>query len=32
LIWDVTKLTVNVKKTGLSGYEIESIFAKEYNI
>ena len=29
---DVTKLTVNVTKTGLSGYEIESILAKEYNI
>jgi arginine/lysine/ornithine decarboxylase len=29
---DETKLTVNVTKTGLSGYEIESILAKEYNI
>jgi arginine/lysine/ornithine decarboxylase len=29
---DVTKLTVNVTKTGLSGYEIEDILAKEYNI
>ncbi|MDR3071065.1 MAG: aminotransferase class I/II-fold pyridoxal phosphate-dependent enzyme [Endomicrobium sp.] len=29
---DVTKLTVNVTKTGLSGYEIENILAKEYNI
>jgi arginine/lysine/ornithine decarboxylase len=29
---DVTKLTVNVTKTGLSGYEIESIFTKEYII
>ncbi|MDR2436693.1 MAG: hypothetical protein LBD17_01285, partial [Endomicrobium sp.] len=29
---DITKLTVNVTKTGLSGYEIESILAKEYNI
>jgi arginine/lysine/ornithine decarboxylase len=29
---DVTKLTVNVTKTGLSGYEIEAILAKEYNI
>ena len=29
---DVTKLTVNVTKTGLSGNEIESILAKEYNI
>lgn len=29
---DVTKLTVNVTKTGLSGYEIESILAKKYNI
>ena len=29
---DVTKLTVNVTKTGLSGYEIDSILAKEYNI
>ena len=29
---DLTKLTVNVTKTGLSGYEIEAILAKEYNI
>lgn len=29
---DVTKLTVNVTKTGLSGYEIESILIKEYNV
>jgi arginine/lysine/ornithine decarboxylase len=29
---DETKLTVNVTKTGLSGYEIEDILAKEYNI
>ena len=29
---DLTKMTVNVTKTGLSGYEIESILAKEYNI
>ena len=29
---DVTKLTVNVTKTGLSGYEIDDILAKEYNI
>jgi arginine decarboxylase len=29
---DVTKLTVNVTKTGFSGYEIESILSKEYNI
>jgi arginine/lysine/ornithine decarboxylase len=29
---DVTKLTVNVTKTGLSGYEIESIFSKKYNV
>jgi arginine decarboxylase len=29
---DVTKLTVNVTKTGFSGYEIEDILAKEYNI
>ncbi|MDR2676610.1 MAG: aminotransferase class I/II-fold pyridoxal phosphate-dependent enzyme [Endomicrobium sp.] len=29
---DVTKLTVNVTKTGLSGYDIENILAKEYNI
>jgi arginine/lysine/ornithine decarboxylase len=29
---DVTKLTVNVTRTGLSGYQIEDILAKEYNI
>jgi arginine/lysine/ornithine decarboxylase len=29
---DVTKLTVNVTKIGLAGYEIEDILAKEYNI
>jgi arginine/lysine/ornithine decarboxylase len=29
---DVTKLTVNVTKTGLTGYRIEDILAKEYNI
>jgi arginine/lysine/ornithine decarboxylase len=29
---DVTKLTVNVTRTGYSGYEIEDILAKEYNI
>jgi arginine decarboxylase len=29
---DETKLTVNVTKTGLSGYEIEEILAREYNI
>jgi arginine decarboxylase len=29
---DITKLTVNVTKTGLSGYEIENILAKKYNI
>ncbi|MDR1418709.1 MAG: aminotransferase class I/II-fold pyridoxal phosphate-dependent enzyme [Endomicrobium sp.] len=29
---DETKLTVNVTKTGLSGYEIEDILAREYNI
>ncbi|MGE4385562.1 MAG: aminotransferase class I/II-fold pyridoxal phosphate-dependent enzyme [Endomicrobiaceae bacterium] len=29
---DVTKLTINVTKTGLSGYEVDSILAKEYNI
>ena len=29
---DIPKLTVNVTKTGLSGYEIENILAKEYNI
>ncbi len=29
---DVTKLTVNVTRTGLSGYEIEDILAKEYRV
>jgi arginine decarboxylase len=29
---DTTKLTINVTKTGLSGYEIENILANEYNI
>jgi arginine/lysine/ornithine decarboxylase len=29
---DVTKLTINVTRTGYSGYEIEDILAKEYNI
>lgn len=29
---DVTKLTINVTKTGLSGQEIDAILAKEYNI
>jgi arginine/lysine/ornithine decarboxylase len=29
---DETKLTVNVTKTGLSGYDIESILARENNI
>lgn len=29
---DETKLTVNVTKTGFSGYEIEDILAREYNI
>jgi len=29
---DMTKLTINVTRTGLSGYEIENILAKEYNI
>ncbi|GMO64032.1 MAG: aminotransferase class I/II-fold pyridoxal phosphate-dependent enzyme [Endomicrobiia bacterium] len=29
---DITKLTVNVTKTGLSGYEIEGILAKEYDV
>ena len=29
---DLTKLTINVTKTGLSGYEVDSILAKEYNI
>jgi arginine decarboxylase len=29
---DVTKLTINVTRTGMSGYQIEDILAKEYNI
>lgn len=29
---DRTKITVNVTRTGLSGYQIEDILAKEYNI
>jgi arginine/lysine/ornithine decarboxylase len=29
---DVTKLTINVTRSGLSGYDIENILAKEYNI
>lgn len=29
---DVTKLTVNVTRTGFSGYQIEDILTKEYNI
>ena len=29
---DLTKITINVTKTGLSGYEVDSILAKEYNI
>ena len=29
---DVTKLTINVTKSGLSGKEIDAILAKEYNI
>ncbi|MCX5781209.1 MAG: aminotransferase class I/II-fold pyridoxal phosphate-dependent enzyme [Elusimicrobia bacterium] len=29
---DLTKLTINVTLTGLSGYEIEDILTKEYNI
>lgn len=29
---DVTKLTINVTKTGLSGYEVDAILANEYNI
>lgn len=29
---DRTKLTVNVTRTGFSGYQIEDILAKEYNI
>jgi len=29
---DVTKLTINTTRTGLSGYEIEDILAREYNV
>lgn len=29
---DVTKLTINITRTGLSGYKIEEILNKEYNI
>lgn len=29
---DVTKLTINVTRTGLSGYKVEDILAKEYNV
>lgn len=29
---DQTKLTINVTRTGLSGYQIEDILAREYNI
>jgi len=29
---DVTKLTVNVTRTGLSGHEVEDILAKEYKV
>lgn len=29
---DVTKLTINVTRTGMSGYDVEDILAKEYNI
>ncbi len=29
---DLTKLTINVTKTGLSGYEVDEILAKQYNI
>ncbi|OQA92300.1 MAG: Arginine decarboxylase [Elusimicrobia bacterium ADurb.Bin231] len=29
---DVTKLTINVTKTGLSGLEIENILSNEYNV
>ena len=29
---DLTKVTVNVSKTGLEGYEVSEILAKEYNI
>lgn len=29
---DVTKLTINVTRSGLSGHEVEEILSKEYNI
>ncbi len=29
---DITKLTINITKTGLTGYKIEDILAKEYRI
>lgn len=29
---DVTKLTINVTRTGFTGYQIEDILSKEYNI
>lgn len=29
---DLTKLTINVTKTGLTGYQIEEILAKEYKV
>jgi arginine decarboxylase len=29
---DVTKLTINVTKSGLSGYDIENLLAKKYNV
>jgi arginine decarboxylase len=29
---DVTKLTINVTRSGLSGYEVDSILSKEYKI
>ncbi|MFN3966110.1 MAG: aminotransferase class I/II-fold pyridoxal phosphate-dependent enzyme [Endomicrobiia bacterium] len=29
---DVTKLTINVTRTGFTGYHIEDVLAKEYNI
>lgn len=30
--FDETKLLVNVRKTGLTGYEVEAILARDYNI
>ncbi len=30
--FDPTKITINVTRTGLTGYQIEEILAKEYNI